>query len=400
MKRTIILLALLKLITVEIIAQKNSRTFIFGHSLIHHEFQVNPTPSQETSVPHWLHFLAEEANHEFAVSGQYGFLPQHANLPPIAQWGFDFVEGIWDSDNVPFSEANFNNILITPGNFIQWQGPNENYPMDNISPLSATNTIFDWCTNQEDSLVFYIYENWPDMASYLNSGFPPSASEWDNYNEYLNDDFHNWFLEYHDALIQNFPNSCIRMIPVGPSISKLLQQSPFDQIPIEDLYEDDAPHGRASIYFLASLTTYMAIYEEKAPSSYQVDPIVHPIIADNYQTAVDFIWNEINNFENANGENRVFCSPPVTVSAEHLFTKDEIKVVPNPVNDLLTIEGVFEDHSVEVFNVNGAKYASAINVAQEKNTIDLKSLPNGIYILIGRKDNEILYRKRIVKMNN
>ncbi len=39
------------------------RTFIFGHSLIHHEAQVNPTPSQETSVPHWFHLLSAEAGH-------------------------------------------------------------------------------------------------------------------------------------------------------------------------------------------------------------------------------------------------------------------------------------------------------------------------------------------------
>lgn len=40
-------------------AQDTLKTFIFGHSLINHEAQINTTPSQETSVPHWFHFLAD-----------------------------------------------------------------------------------------------------------------------------------------------------------------------------------------------------------------------------------------------------------------------------------------------------------------------------------------------------
>ncbi|MDF1694650.1 MAG: hypothetical protein P1U56_02405, partial [Saprospiraceae bacterium] len=129
-------------------AQKDVRSFIFGHSLINHEAQVNPTPSQETSIPHWMHFLAEAGGNTYAVSGQYGFLPQHANLPPIAQWGFDFATGAWESDYEPFSAANFTNILITPANFIQWQGPEENYFGETISPIDATKTIVDWCIEQ------------------------------------------------------------------------------------------------------------------------------------------------------------------------------------------------------------------------------------------------------------
>jgi hypothetical protein len=105
-------------------SQKNVRTFVFGHSLINHELQVNVTPSDETSVPHWFHFLAEEANHDYAVSGKYGFLTQQRDTNNVfAQWAFDSVAAAWDSDNEVFNEANFTNILITPANFIQYQAP-------------------------------------------------------------------------------------------------------------------------------------------------------------------------------------------------------------------------------------------------------------------------------------
>lgn len=380
-------------------AQKNIRSFIFGHSLINHEVQVNPTPSQETSVPHWFHFLAEHANHSYAVSGQYGFLPQHVNLPPIAQWGFDFVDGAWDSDYEPFSAANFSNVMITPGNFIQWQSSTENYPMESVSPVSATETIINWCNQQEDSLRFYIYENWPDMASYLNNGFPPTANEWENYNTYLNDEFHNWFIEYHDNIVEAIPNSCIKMIPVGPVISQLLNQSPFDQIPINELYEDDAPHGRASIYFLASLVTYMSMYEEKAPIDYQVESIIHPIIVENYETIVNFVWDELNNFNYSNGESRVFCDAPLISSLELPNLKYEVTISPNPIFEYLRIEGSFDSHFIDIYSVEGNTYLSSIPVNSIENKIELNFLPKGFYTLVGKSEsNTFLYSRKIIKL--
>lgn len=354
------------------------RTFIFGHSLIHHEAQVNPTPSQETSVPHWFHLLAAEAGYGYATSGQYGFIPQHANLPPIAQWGFDIVPPAWDSDHEMFSEADFDNILITPGNFIQYQPPHVNYYNDNQSPLDYTSQIFDWCAQQEDSLVFYIYENWPDMAGYLNNGFPASTTEWAAYNNDLNGSFHDWFLEYHDSLILAHPAHCVRMIPVGPVISHLLFQPPFDQIAVDTLYEDDAPHGRPTIYFLAALVTYMAMYEEPAPMSFQVPSIIDNIVANNYATVVNFIWNELQNFNDSQGDSRVFCSTPVVGLADDELQEDQIRVYPNPTSGLVALRGNLEGHSVQVFDLTGKRVPREIS---GNKTIDLSQLPNGLYMV-------------------
>lgn len=397
LKKIYLLVSLLISLSVtELLAQKNVRTFIFGHSLIHHEIQVNPTPSQETSVPHWFHFLAAQANHSYQVSGQYGFLPQHANLPPIAQWGFDFVAGAWDSDNEPFSQADFTNILITPGNFVQWQGPSINYPNESVSPLSATESIFNWCTQEEDSLTFYIYENWPDMGGYLSNGFPPSNTEWDNYNTYLLGDFHDWFLEYHDLLDAQLPNATIKMIPVGPAISNLLAQAPYDQIAISTLYEDDAPHGRPTIYFLSALLTYMAMYEEKAPASYQVDNIIDPIIANNYQAVVDFLWNELQAFNYADGSSRVFSDSLISSYENDLSY--QISISPNPGADFITIEGLDEEHTIQLYNMQGQVFQSDIPINSSNKEIKVQAIPAGLYILIGKnRSGQILYRKKFVK---
>ncbi|MFK7808516.1 MAG: T9SS type A sorting domain-containing protein [Saprospiraceae bacterium] len=284
------------------------RSFMFGHSLLDHRPPIISTPSDETTIAHWISLLAEEANKGYAATGQYGFLPQHANLPPFAQWGYDIVPAVWDSDYDTFDEADFNNALITAGNFMQWQGPDEPIPGQGaMTVISATETIVDWLDQQEDTMGIYIYENWPDMAPYLNNGFPATATEFDNYNDYVLGDFHDWWLDYHDALLDSRPELGIRMIPVGPILAELLSDGILSNIPITELYEDDAPHGRATLYFLAGLITYTAIYQMEAPLSYEVPSIVHQEVQDNYAAVACYISDYLMNFTDDEGINRALA---------------------------------------------------------------------------------------------
>lgn len=66
-------------------------------------------------------------------------------------------------------------------------------------------------------------------------------------------------------------------------------------IPATTLFEDDAPHGRATWYFLAALVEYMCIYGEKTPVGFTFDPgwDVDSVVTANYQDIVDFIWAEL-----------------------------------------------------------------------------------------------------------
>ena len=284
------------------------RTYIFGHSLLKHDFEVDPpTPSDETSVPHWFVEFADSADIGYQVSGQYGFLPQHAMLPPTAQWGFDNVESPWDSDFQEFSEADFNSVLITAANFIQYKKAHEPYDGDAsyTSPLASTLQITDWLVSQEPGIDIYIYENWPDMAAYI-SAFPPPNSEVDNYHEITQNEFHNWWVEYQDSLVAARPEQNIKMIPVGPIIAKLLVETPICEITFDALYEDDAPHGRPTIYFLAAMITYMGMTEEKGPANYVVPDIIDPLVRDNYQLLVDSTWAALSRFNFDDGASRVW----------------------------------------------------------------------------------------------
>ena len=277
-------------------APQTVRNYIFGHSLIVHSPPAIPTPSDETTVPHWLFLLAQEGGHSYAVDGQYGFLRNHAELPPSPQWGFDLISGVWDVDGgMTFADSDFTTILLTAGNFIQYQPSTVPYDGDNPTnetPLGATLTIIDWLMVEEPGIDIYIYENWPEMAGFMNS-FPPTAQEFATYNQYTLGGFHDWWVDYDAEIASARPSANVVTIPVGPIISTIIADPMLSQIPITELYEDDAPHGRPTLYFLASLITYMSIYGEQAPASYVVPNTVHVDVRDNYNAIVQLIWDEL-----------------------------------------------------------------------------------------------------------
>lgn len=357
-----------------------TKMFIFGHSLIDHRPPTPPTPSNETTVPHWIYLLAEEANLGYAASGQYGFLPQHANLPPFSQWGYDIVPPVWESDYDPFSDADFTTILITAGNFMQWQAPNLEYPGDpGVTPINATEDIVDWLVLQEDSLKIYIYENWPDMAPYLPNGFPPSAADFANYNSYTLGDFHNWWIEYQDSLLLSRPNVNIRMIPTGPIMAEMFIDTVLNQVPLTELYEDDAPHGRASLYFLAGLITYMAIYEQPAPLNYNVPSIVHPIIQNNYEAIVNQAWSKLQDFNDLMGNSRVFCDN-LSSNTDVDLKLDNLTLYPNPTSGFFQIRGMTGEYNIEILNADGSLFQN-LNTSNPSLLIDISTLPMGLYFI-------------------
>ncbi len=362
-------------------AQTEVRNYIFGHSLLDHRPPINPTPADETTVPHWLNILAQNAGHQYSVSGQYGFLPQHANLPPSAQWGYAHVPSAWESDYEDFTEADFTTAIITAGNFIQWQGPSEPYwNEETLSPLIATQQISDWLLGQEDQINIYIYENWPDMASFIAGElFPPSSDELDNYYGYTLNDFHLWWLEYQDLLKETRPDHHIKMIPVGPILSDLHSSGYLDGIPVTELFEDNAPHGRPNIYYLAALVTYMAIYQEKPLDILPPSDQIHSEIKNNHQAIIDLIWNELLDFNYDDGESRVFIDSPTSAIKNTNLEDDCLLVSYNPSFQYIKISNRNNVSPILIYNSAGSPVKTINDLKND--FINISDLPPGLYYI-------------------
>lgn len=370
------------------------RMFAFGHSLIDHRPPAIPTPSDETTIAHWMYLIANEAGKDFSMGGQYGFIPSHANLPPFSQWGYDIVPGVWDSDNDSFGEAQINTILITAANFIQYQAPQLEHPIDNSTTvIESTETIFDWVTTQQEDTRFYIYGNWPEMD--LQNAYPPNLPNEDEINDYHEitiNEFSDWWIDYQDLMMISRPAYHTRLIPVGQIISKMLVNQSILQIPFDELYEDSDPHGRASLYFLAGMISYMAIYEEKIPESYVPGDIVHQSIRDGLAQLTDFIWQELNAFNFNDGSSRVFYG--TTNSTEDVSIKLEPYLYPNPNNGRFYINNNLRSQHIKIYKSNGEEI---ILDKTETTELDLTNYENGIYFIkyFDEGNNEILTQKMV-----
>ena len=249
---------------------QEARVFFFGNSLIHHL-----TDSDETTVPHWLALFARAGAKDFAADGVWGFPADFAtNLPPEPNWSFAEVTRVMGEGGPAFRRANFDTIIFNPPNFVQYIAPDESDGMPPV--LEMTTRVFDWTKNNSDARRFFIYEGWADMSG----DYPPSDRQFARWHDYNRGEYHDWYQDYTQSLVQAFPDLEVRLIPVASVLATVLSEEPLNAIPATDLYSDDSPHGTASKYLLAAMVTHVALWGE-APPELMLPDTIHPVIRDN-----------------------------------------------------------------------------------------------------------------------
>ncbi|MGL1903949.1 MAG: fibronectin type III domain-containing protein [Fibrobacterales bacterium] len=277
------------------------RTYIFGHSLVHHTLGPDPHTS---NIPFWLSQLATAGGKKWAVDGQFGQPPYHT-IPGTPQWKFDGVPSAWNNS---FGESSYTNIIITHANFVQ-NSP-ATAPYGGFTPMESTFRLLDNARSHYPNIPFIIYENWPKLPQ-----FPATQDEMEEYHTNARGDFHTWWLDLQDMIQQERPDASVQMFPVGPIISGLFQTIPaLNSIPLTDLYEDVAPHGRPALYFLAALVHYSSLFKEPIPLNYSIPNTLPLQISENIHAIRDYIWDELNAFTFPNGDSRVWTVPPLLSS--------------------------------------------------------------------------------------
>ncbi|TQF00868.1 MAG: calcium-binding protein [Spiribacter salinus] len=281
MFRRILLAAFLLMLALPASA-KEARIYVFGNSLINHL-----DGGDETAVPYWLARMAKAAGHEFAADGQWGFLRDFTRPEePTSNWSFSGVTSAWNRDRMRFKDADLTAVMVNPANFIQYNQPDAPYDGDNpdqISPLEAMDALIDLHVGDRPLLI---YEGWAEMAG-VTRQFPPRKSGLSKYHLYNMGDYHDWYVTLSEQLTEARPGADIRLIPVARMLSQLLTEAPLDAIGAEDLYTDNAPHGTSTLYYLAAMTVFPAIYGEAAPRLEGLEGAVHPLVIEHQSSIAD-----------------------------------------------------------------------------------------------------------------
>lgn len=266
-----------------------SKIYVFGNSLIHHA-----TDSDETTVPHWLAYFAKQNGRAFELDGEWGFLRNMAaDLPPSPQWGFKTVTSAWSRKYRTFDQVGYDTILMNPSNFVQYQSADTAYDGDNttgISPLSATVDLWDGVAKNKR---FVVYEGWSDLAPFLRS-FPPNARRLRKYHNYNQGEYHDWYVDYVQQLASERPDANVTLIPVARVLARAALETGLGEIPVTELYSDDAPHGTASQYFLAAAVTYASLFGE-APKLGVLPKNIHPLVGTHFGDLLQIIEDEVSN---------------------------------------------------------------------------------------------------------
>lgn len=272
------------------------RQFTFNHSLWEHDIFNNATTG------YWIGEMAAASNTSYAWNGQFGQLDS-TPLPAIPQLGSSNSDNVWIPESLTFDQLSLNNVVIMPPNWIQiFQGLDGSFsgpaPVA-IQELTNAQRVIDYVVTHQPSLPVYIYEHWPEASRF---SYPPSNSDFSQYNQATSNEYHQWFVNYQNQLRASRPTVDIRMIPVGPIIAEIMENNAFQTAGLnyESLYVDNDPHGTPNLYFLAGLITYQALFGQAVDINYIPPAQIAPEIINDFAALNTFVWNRLNHY-NANG---------------------------------------------------------------------------------------------------
>jgi uncharacterized protein (TIGR02145 family) len=93
----------------------------------------------------------------------------------------------------------------------------------------------------------------------------------------------------------------------------------------------------------------------------------------------------------------VRCIRDFAVGVNELKENSSITIYPNPVSDVLIIDQLNEDFkSVRIFNILGEEVLQN-SLLQKNNTIHVKALPNGVYVVVLSGKNGKTVQQKLIK---
>jgi hypothetical protein len=249
-----------------------------------------------TSTGNWLARMAAQApsgGNTYTGPWMFGFA-NGWTIPPSAQ-GEEEVTSPYMSGTGWTGASAVEIVEMVPDNF-----EGRNYAPNVANGLGFTYTtrllqIIDaWEANAPNAnRVYAIYSGLPPLPAAPASVSPAQRAAWiaDGINTGAGG-YRAWMLSLVAALQAARPALTIRLHDVSRAVLLADRDTVVGTIPLASLFEDDAPHGLSTNYFLLGVADYIELFNEKPPENFTFNPAwnVHPTVTSNYQTLVDFIW--------------------------------------------------------------------------------------------------------------
>ncbi|UYV38723.1 calcium-binding protein [Rhodobacteraceae bacterium D3-12] len=105
------------------------------------------------------------------------------------------------------------------------------------------------------------------------------------------------------------------MIPVAKILSELFSEGPIAGIDPRLLYVDGDPHGTATLYLLAGMVTYSALYGEPAPVGLDLGESIAPDVRRAYPLLAQEIWKKLEGEKRAEAPSAAPVAPVAASSA-------------------------------------------------------------------------------------
>ncbi len=259
-----------------------------------HNHDAGPD-SVNTSTANWIARLAPSApsgGNVYTCGWMFGFANAWTT-PPNAQ-GQEVVTSPHMSGTSWVGGTQIEVVEFVPDNF---EGPF--YDPSAVSNFGFAYTprllqlIDAWqATVPNPNRRYAIYGGWPDMGPYGQPG-SITPTQITNYRNWALGGYQTWLETLVAQLRAARPALDIRLHNVNKATILAWRDTVVSTIATSALFEDDAPHGTSTWYFLAAIADYIELYDEKPPAGFVFNGAwnVHPTVTANYQSIVDYIWS-------------------------------------------------------------------------------------------------------------
>jgi len=169
------------------------------------------------------------------------------------------------------------------------------------------------------------------------------------------------------------------------------------------IYQSDKYSPFTNIKFYAPQAG--TIYSSPAPIVIADNDVVHykaynEIVLENFETeeGADFVAEIVPCPMNCG----IYTNYKLNSKSLELFTDinnddDNINIYPNPANNILYVEGVFDNSNLQIYNLLGSLIISK-QITQNITTMDISQLSKGIYIVkIFSNNYSTYYQQKIIK---